>query len=511
MSAAQEQVTGRGKLDLAGVMAALALARTHQQPGAQEQLQRGRPSFLHGRYRPEAEAGDTGGHRVHLPSDTSKPVISLLATQSRTNQKPATSHVTQTLTNQKQATSHVTAHLTNQKAETSHVTQHFTNESPAMVSLTNEQSSGVVRAEPVTLQPDMSSTNTYVNVVPAPAPAAPPPQDTATPPLPPRNPVTSRQTAPPPQVQPAVVRDKGVQEQDKEEEGGRSNVPVPALKSSLGVAKYIRQSANKAENVQQPQPGQVDATLHNETRSVLSAKSMFENNNVSKIEQSKNQMPPAPAVSKSNQDCNLTKSPQQTDSGPKFESRSVLATKSIFENNTSKKEQAKQIMLKQVVPKINGNFQQTKFENKSDVIAEKCAVENMREVPSVRSNLAATSTSSVPDSPETMSRFLSLVERMSEDKERRTGSGRLDMTELEAALTNFQSGSSGSSGSGLTGTGSPPPPPPLSSPPRSSGQRRQDVGEEAAGQHKRSHDTKSSFLNTTLSHTTSTTATVNKA
>merc|ERR1719410_1042251 len=117
-----------------------------------------------------------------------------------------------------------------------------------------------------------------------------------------------------------------------------------------------------------------------------------------------------------------------------------------------------------------------------------------------------------------MSRFLSLVERMSEDKERRTGSGRLDMTELEAALTNFQSGSAGSPGSGLTGhtgkvyvhvgTGSPPPPPlPLSSPPRSSGQLRQDVGEEAPGQHKPSHDTnaKSSFLNTTLSHTTSTT------
>merc|ERR1719410_1366905 len=145
MSAAQEQVTGRGKLDLAGVMAALALARTHQQPGAQEQLQRGRASFLHGRYRPEAEAGDTGGHLVHLPSDTSKPVISLLATQ--------------TSTNQKQAASHVIAHLTNQKAETSHVTQHFTNENPAMpmVPLTNEHSSGVVRAEPVTLQPDMSS------------------------------------------------------------------------------------------------------------------------------------------------------------------------------------------------------------------------------------------------------------------------------------------------------------------------------------------------------------------
>merc|ERR1719410_1597420 len=136
MSAAQEQVTGRGKLDLAGVMAALALARTHQQPGAQEQLQRGRPSFLHGRYRPEAEAGDTGGHLVHLPSDTSKPVISLLATQTRTNQKPAASHVTQTLTNQKPATtSHVTAHLSKQKAATSHVTQHFTNESPAMISL----------------------------------------------------------------------------------------------------------------------------------------------------------------------------------------------------------------------------------------------------------------------------------------------------------------------------------------------------------------------------------------
>ena len=179
------------------------------------------------------------------------------------------------------------------------------------------------------------------------------------------------------------------------------------------------------------------------------------------------------------------------------------------------------LLLLLILPRYITYFNQSNksfnaFENKSNVIAEKCAAENMREVPPVRSNLAATSSSSssssVPDSPETMSRFLSLVERMSEDKERRTGSGRLDMNELEAALTNFQSGSDGSNGhtgkvSGHAGAGSPPPPLPLSSPPRSSGQRRQDVGEEAPGQHKPSHDTnaKSSFLNTTLSHTTSTT------
>merc|ERR1712218_213395 len=41
-------------------------------------------------------------------------------------------------------------------------------------------------------------------------------------------------------------------------------------------------------------------------------------------------------------------------------------------------------------------------------------------------------------SPETMSKFLKVVEKLSETKEKETGNGRLEMTELMAALNTFQ-------------------------------------------------------------------------
>merc|ERR1712066_502449 len=61
------------------------------------------------------------------------------------------------------------------------------------------------------------------------------------------------------------------------------------------------------------------------------------------------------------------------------------------------------------------------------------------------------------DKPGDMAGFLSVVEKLSEEKERRTGNGRLDMSELLSALNDFQSkppqaaaGQAGSGGSGGT-------------------------------------------------------------
>ena len=61
-----------------------------------------------------------------------------------------------------------------------------------------------------------------------------------------------------------------------------------------------------------------------------------------------------------------------------------------------------------------------------------------------------------------MAGFLAMVEKLSEEKERRTGSGRLDMSELVSALTNFQSTS-------RAPTPTSPPPLPARPPPRSPG------------------------------------------
>merc|ERR1712110_1110288 len=134
-------------------------------------------------------------------------------------------------------------------------------------------------------------------------------------------------------------------------------------------------------------------------------------------------------------------------------------------------------------------------------------------------------------SPETMSKFLKIVEKLSETKERETGNGRLEMTELMAALNNFQTSDIKDADSSVTKSkvtlGAPPllssarpPPPPLSSPPHSpplklegggDRQRKEVISHarngsvEQTGNYTLADNAKSSFLKSTLSHTTSAT------
>merc|ERR1712110_250412 len=101
-------------------------------------------------------------------------------------------------------------------------------------------------------------------------------------------------------------------------------------------------------------------------------------------------------------------------------------------------------------------------------------------------------------------------------KEKETGNGRLEMTELMAAMGNFQTSDIKDADSSVTKVtqGAPPPPPPLSSPPHSpplklqgGGDRhRKEVTPHARnGSVEQTENVKSSFLKSTLSHTTSAT------
>merc|ERR1719481_549312 len=74
--------------------------------------------------------------------------------------------------------------------------------------------------------------------------------------------------------------------------------------------------------------------------------------------------------------------------------------------------------------------------------------------------------------PENMAQFLSIVEKISAEKDKNTGNGRLDMAELLAAFNNFKDDdkdsrykSCSSATPPPTSASPPPPPPPTSAPP----------------------------------------------
>ena len=87
MSSAQEKVTGSGKLDLSGVMAALAMANKQEggnmvnmankqeggRTGFAKQSEKGRQSFLHGGWRPEE--GKPENRRLNSSSEVSQQAV----------------------------------------------------------------------------------------------------------------------------------------------------------------------------------------------------------------------------------------------------------------------------------------------------------------------------------------------------------------------------------------------------------------------------------------------------
>merc|ERR1712072_1333936 len=56
MSSAQEKVTGNGKLDMAGIMAALSLAHQEDLSIKENSQARGQNSFLHGKYQVDSKS-----------------------------------------------------------------------------------------------------------------------------------------------------------------------------------------------------------------------------------------------------------------------------------------------------------------------------------------------------------------------------------------------------------------------------------------------------------------------
>jgi len=87
MSSAQEKVTGSGKLDLSGVMAALAMANKQEggnivnmankqeggRTGFAKQSEKGRQSFLHGGWRPEEDKSEN--RRLNSSSEVSQQAV----------------------------------------------------------------------------------------------------------------------------------------------------------------------------------------------------------------------------------------------------------------------------------------------------------------------------------------------------------------------------------------------------------------------------------------------------
>jgi len=152
--------------------------------------------------------------------------------------------------------------------------------------------------------------------------------------------------------------------------------------------------------------------------------------------------------------------------------------------------------------------------------------ENITNVKTQEATTATQSTiqkKSVEEDPESMSQFLAIVEKLSEEKEMKTGNGRLDMSELVAALNNFQEADSGKISDNFKvqhnpcSRSSPPPPPPpqFQSHPllvnnKIHEKQKQEVqdnskhAKSAQMEPTRNHvnNAKSSFLKSTLTHAT---------
>ena len=132
-------------------------------------------------------------------------------------------------------------------------------------------------------------------------------------------------------------------------------------------------------------------------------------------------------------------------------------------------------------------------------------------------NIANIANTDMPDMAN-MAGFLAMVERVSEEKERRTGNGRLDMSELVSALNNFQSTSKAPPAAAAPTSRSPPPlpakpptrsagsppcpppPPPVPASAPSLSERREMLSSSSTqpGRSQTTHRTKSSFLQAQL-------------
>jgi len=412
MSAAQEKVTGNSKLDMAGIMAALAMAKTDGEAG-ESRIRTGgvgggpQKSFLHTKFRAVEEKMEENNLRTNkfenkINKDTSKMETGQVVRAERVKVEEET----------------LTSSWAGQRSES------LKNDFRAAKSVFNDNNATVKSSLP----PINIGNNNYENIqIESPKPA-----------LPPRRPIfasknninnsndcdtlpvlNARSHSEMSTKSSADIMSKEMKVQEREgNDDSKKDQQVPALKSSLGVAKFIRQAKNSSSETVQKTKNQGETISQHATKPVSEAKRMLENNLKSTKEE--------------------TKTPRELLQG----------------------------------------------------------------------------------SPGTISKFLKVVEKMSESKEKATGNGRLDMTELVSALSEFQntnkvtpvfSESSPSVMAPALPTSAPPPAPPLPSAPRSppgGGGRQKEVSPHARTSspeqlgNLRNND-KSLFLKSTLSQTPS--------
>merc|ERR1711971_256182 len=261
MSAAQEKVTGSSKLDMAGIMAALAMARTRGE-AEDTRVKTPQQSFLHTKFK--------------KPEETVTVIPITVEKEERGGGQV------------------VRAERVNVKEEEQRMTSSWT----AEMSSDNNNASVKSSLPPIKIGNSNNNNNNnnvnnnYENVeVDSPKPA-----------LPPRNPIwASKNNMDKPKDSDAVMNarshsgiltqssldnmmSKEMKVQEREVDDDNKKHQVPALKSSLGVAKFIRQA--NIETAQQTKYQSEHISQH-ATKPVSEAKRIFENNSKTLKEEAK--------------------------------------------------------------------------------------------------------------------------------------------------------------------------------------------------------------------------------
>merc|ERR1711971_254027 len=277
MSAAQEKVTGSSKLDMAGIMAALAMARTRGE-AEDTRVKTPQQSFLHTKFKKPEEPVTVIPITVEKEERRGGQVVRA----ERVNVKEE----------EQRMTSSWTAEMRSESAKSNF------SSAKSVFSSDNNNASVKSSLPPIKIRNSNNNNNNnnvnnnYENVeVDSPKPA-----------LPPRNPIwASKNNLDKSKDSDAVMnarshsgiltqsslenmmsKEMKVQERDVDDDNKKHQ--VPALKSSLGVAKFIRQA--NIETAQQTKYQSEHISQH-ATKPVSEAKRIFENNSKTLKEEAK--------------------------------------------------------------------------------------------------------------------------------------------------------------------------------------------------------------------------------
>jgi len=366
MSAAKEKVTGNSKLDMASIMAALAMARSDSKAGDPlTEKNGGQKSFLHNKFKTsETELTESNSRDEKIFRAVR--VNTVQSNASHTNTKlNLIDHKTEFQSRQLNAATAKSFAAPDLPPRNAALNNNFANKLHASTNIANTlQVQKNLRAA---MNDDWKSSNSSMS---------------------------SSSTS---------SQDEASHNDD--------NKNITTLKSSLDVAKFVKQSKEES-----PSSDDVDRSGH----SFLKSRQMFEKNENIVVENG-----------------NHCFSRYSTNTRPFNDDMKTKTLKNGKDNGPAK-----------VIIKEESRLNIKEGEN-----SVKNSIEKM-------------------GNPENMAQFLSIVEKISAEKDKNTGNGRLDMAELLAAFNNFQdedkdsvSKPCSSATSPPASASPPPPPPPTSAPP----------------------------------------------